>query len=128
VILDSSAIVAILLRQPNFERVLEQVAGADVVGAGTPTLAETGIVLEARVGRTGRTLLARFIQESGLIAVPFGEAQWRTAVDAFARFGRGRHPAALNFGDCVAYATARLAGEPLLCLDHELAKTDLALA
>jgi ribonuclease VapC len=128
VILDSSAIVAILLRQPNFERVLEQVAGADVVGAGTPTLAETGIVLEARVGRTGRTLLARFIQESGLIAVPFGEAQWRTAVDAFARFGRGRHPAALNFGDCVAYATARLAGEPLLCLDDELAKTDLALA
>jgi ribonuclease VapC len=128
VILDSSAIVAILLRQPGFEPLLEHVARTELTGVGTPTLAETGIVVEAKVGRAGRTLLARFIQESGLIAVPFGNDHWRAAVDAFARFGRGRHSAALNFGDCLAYATARMAGEPLLCLGDEFAKTDLALA
>jgi ribonuclease VapC len=128
VILDSSAIVAILLRQPGFERLLESAAGTDLTGVGTPTLAETGIVVEAKIGRTGQTLLARFLQEGGGIAVPFGDDHWRAAVDAFARFGRGRHPAALNFGDCLTYATARLADEPLLCVGDEFAKTDLVLA
>jgi ribonuclease VapC len=97
-------------------------------GVGTPTLAETGIVVEAKIGRTGRTLLARLILEGGVIAVPFGDDDWRAAVDAFARFGRGRHAAALSFGDCLTYATARLADEPLLCVGDEFAKTDLVLA
>ena len=127
-ILDSSAIVAILLRQPGFEQLLERVAETELTGVGTPTLAETAIVIEAKIGRAGRTLLARFLQEGGVIAVPFGDDHWRAAVDAFARFGRGRHAAVLNFGDCLTYATARLADEPLLCLGDEFAKTDLVLA
>ena len=127
-ILDSSAIVAILLRQPGFEQLLERVAETELTGVGTPTLAETAIVIEAKIGRAGRTLLARFLQEGGVIAVPFGDDHWRAAVDAFARFGRGRHAAALNFGDCLTYATARLADEPLLCVGDEFAKTDLVLA
>jgi ribonuclease VapC len=127
VILDSSAIVAILLRQPGYAPVLERLAEAAAAGVGAPTLAETGIVLAAKLGVPGRTLLARFVQESGLLVVAFGEEHWRSAVEAFIRFGKGRHAAALNFGDCMTYATARLAGEPLLCLGNDFAQTDLAL-
>lgn len=127
-IVDSSALVAILLAQPGYEPVLDQVAQADAVGVGAPTLTEAGMVLSSRLGVAGRTLLARFVQESGMAILPFGEHHWSVAVDAFVRFGKGRHPAALNFGDCLTYATARLAAEPLLCLGDDFARTDLALA
>ena len=127
-IVDSSAVVAVLLRQPGHEAMLERIAQEPRAGIGAPTLAETGVVLAARLGIAGRTILARFLQESGLVVIPFGEEHWSVAVDAYLRFGKGRHPAALNFGDCLAYATARLADEPLLCLGDDFAKTDLVLA
>lgn len=60
--------------------------------------------------------------------VPFGEDHWRQAAEAYARFGRGRHKAALNFGDCLSYAVARLADQPLLCVGDDFARTDLAPA
>jgi ribonuclease VapC len=60
--------------------------------------------------------------------IPFGEAHWRSAVDAYLRYGKGRHRAALNFGDCMAYAVAKLAQQPLLCAGADFAKTDLPLA
>ena len=127
-IVDSSAIVAILLAQPGYEPVLDKISRADSVGVGAPTLAETGIVVSSRVGVAGRTLLARLLQESGMAIVPFGDHHWPAAVDAFVRFGKGRHPAALSFGDCLTYATARVAAEPLLCLGDDFARTDLSLA
>ena len=127
-IVDSSAVVAVLLRQPGHEVMLERIAQEPRAGIGAPTLAETGVVLAARLGIAGRTVLARFLQESGLVVVPFGEEHWREAGRAFVRFGKGQHPAALNYGDCMTYATARLAGEPLLCLGDDFAKTDLVLA
>ena len=124
-ILDSSAVVAILLRQPGHEPILDELARATDPAIGAPTLVETGIVLGARLGIPGRTLLARFVQETGLVVVPFGDDHWGTAVDAFLLFGKGRHPAGLNFGDCLTYAVARLADEPLLCLGDDFAQTDL---
>ena len=127
-IVDSSAVIAVLLRQLGHEAMLERLGREPDAGIGAPTLAETGVVLAARLGVAGRTILARFLQESGLVVVPFGEEHWSVAVDAFLRFGKGRHPAALNFGDCLTYATARLADEPLLCLGDDFAKTDLVLA
>ncbi len=127
-ILDSSAIVAVLLREPRHEPLLELLAAAEVIGIGAPTLCETGIVLAARLGATGKSLLARFTQESGAVVIPFGDEHWRVGVDAFLRFGKGRHPAALNFGDCLTYATAQIAGQPLLCLGEDFARTDIALA
>jgi ribonuclease VapC len=60
--------------------------------------------------------------------VPFGEAEWRSAVDAFLRYGRGRHPAALNFGDCLAYASAAVAGDTLLFLGDDFSQTDITPA
>jgi ribonuclease VapC len=126
-ILDSSALVAIIRREPAHAALLDRLAGASAAGIGAPTLAETGIVLSARMGVLGRTLLARVVQSAELAIVPFSERHWTVAVDAFDRFGKGRHPAALNFGDCLTYATARLAGKPLLCIGSDFAQTDLEL-
>lgn len=126
-ILDSSAIVAVVLREPAFDRLIDQVSIAHVVAIGGPTLAETGIVLRARLGTEVRGLLARLLQEWQAVVVPFGEEHWLEALDAYSRFGRGRHKAALNFGDCLSYAVARVSGQPLLCTGRDFAKTDLPL-
>jgi ribonuclease VapC len=128
VIVDSSAVVAILLREPGWEPLLDLIAGADPPpGIGAPTLAETAIVLAVRLGIPGKSLLARFIQESGMRLIAFTPDHWAVAADAFLRFGKGRHPAALNFGDCLTYAISHLAGEPLLCIGDDFARTDLVL-
>ena len=127
-ILDSSAIVAIILKEPGYGSLLETIAAAPVVGVGMPTLTETAIVLSARLDTDARGLLARFLMEGSIETVPFGEAHFGTAVEAWVAYGRGRHPAALNFGDCLAFATARVAGQPLLCTGRDFAKTDLDLA
>lgn len=126
-IVDSSAVVAILLEQPGHESLLDRIDDASTVGIGAPTLVETGIVLISRLGVQGRTLLARFLQESDLSVLAFTEEHWAVAADAFIRFGKGRHPAALNFGDCFSYAVSRIAKQPLLCLGNDFAQTDLAL-
>ena len=126
-ILDSSAVVSVLLREPGFEAVSDEVERESALGVGAPTLAETGIVLRAKLGVGGRTLLARFLDEADVVVIPFEHAHWPIAVEAFSRFGKGRHPAGLNLGDCLTYATARLADEPLLCFGDDFPKTDLAL-
>jgi ribonuclease VapC len=128
VILDSSAVVAVMLREPEFERLVEAISSAPLPGIGTPTLVESSIVLSARLGHDARGLLARFLDEAAVTIVPFGDAHWATAVDAWLRFGRSRHPANLNFGDCLAYATARVARQPLLCVGDDFPRTDLELA
>jgi ribonuclease VapC len=127
VILDSSAVVAILLREPQHETLLDRLTECDAAAIGAPTLTECGIVLSARLGAQGKTLLERFLQEAPLTVIPFGPEHHARAVDAYLRYGKGRHPAALNFGDCMAYATARLAASPLLCVGNDFAQTDLRL-
>jgi ribonuclease VapC len=84
-------------------------------------------VLTARFGPRGKTALARFLQENSVQTVTFDEAHVSVALDACSRFGEGRHPAALNFGHCCTYAIASLAGEPLLCIGDDFARTDLLL-
>lgn len=125
-IVDSSAILCVLFREDGHEKVLERLLADPGPAAGAPTLAETGIVLAARLGPAARGLLERFLDELGVQEVPFGEVHWREAVDAHRRYGKGRHPAALNFGDCMTYAVAALAGEPLLFTGEDFAQTDLA--
>jgi ribonuclease VapC len=125
VIVDSSALVAIVLMEPEYQMLVEYLARAPVVGVGAPTLAETGIVLTARLGVAGRSLLARLLYEAGAETIPYTAAHWPIAVEAFTRYGKGRHPAALNFGDCLTYATCRVAGRPLLCTGDDFPQTDL---
>jgi ribonuclease VapC len=127
-ILDSSAVVAILLEEPEAEVLLTKLRRPGQIGIGAPTLIETGVVLTHRLRRDPVPLLQGFLQELGGLILPFEEAHWRVAVDAFGRFGKGRHPAALNFGDCLAYASARVAGQPLLCIGNDFVQTDLDLA
>ena len=124
-IVDSSALLAIIFREPGHDELLARIAAAPAVAAGTPTLAETGIVLTARLGPASHGLLERMLDELDVQEIPFGEIHWREAVDAFRRFGRGRHPAGLDFGDCLTYATARLSGEPLLFTGEDFPATDL---
>jgi ribonuclease VapC len=124
-IIDASAILSIAFKEPGFEEILDRIADADVVAAGTPTLAETGIVLHSRIGNESRGILERLLDELGIVEIPFGEIHWREAVEAFRRFGRGRHPASLNFGDCLTYAVTKLAAEPLLFRGEDFGKTDL---
>lgn len=124
-ILDSSAVVAILLREPGYEPLLEALCCSQEVGIGAPTLVEAAIVLASRMGQDSRGLLGRFLAESGVLTIPFTEAHWSASVDAWLRFGKGRHQAALNYGDCLAYAAARVAGRPLLCAGDDFARTDL---
>ena len=127
-IVDSSAIVAIIMREPGVERLMSKLAGAEACGIGAPTLLETTIVLTARSGQDARVLVARFLEEMGIVTVAFGQEHWRVAMDAFIRFGKGRHAASLNFGDCMSYATAFLAGQPLLCVGDDFSSTDIELA
>jgi ribonuclease VapC len=127
-IVDSSAILCVLFREEGHEGVLTRLLDEPGPAAGAPTLAETAIVLTARLGPSARGLLERFLDEVGIQEVSFGELHWREAVDAYRRFGKGRHPAALNFGDCMTYAVAALAGEPLLFIGQNFARTDLEAA
>ena len=124
-IVDTSAIIAIVQKEPDYKRLVQVLADSAASGIGTPTLVEAGIVLSARLGIDATGLLGRLVQEFGIAEVPFGDAHWREAVRAYARFGRGRHPAGLNFGDCLSYATARLADQPLLYVGSDFSRTDL---
>lgn len=127
VIVDSSALVAVLLREPGYEAVLDELTEGAAIRVGAPTLVEAGIVLTARIGLVGKTLLARLLAELGAEVVEVGTDHWTVAADAFMRYGKGRHPAALNLGDCLTYAVARVSGDPLLCLGGDFPQTDLAL-
>ena len=127
-ILDASALLAVIFREPGHERLVDAMMRADVVAVGTPTLTETGIVLHARLGDAGRGMLERILDEFGIEEIPFGSVHWREAVDAFRRFGKAHHPAGLNFGDCLTYAAARLSGEPLLFVGEDFGRTDVERA
>ena len=123
--LDSSALVAILFAEPGYLDLVDAVLEADVVRIGAPTLVETAMVLAGRRGSAVGGELDGLVRELGITVVPFGDSAWQRAVDASNRYGRGRHPAGLNFGDCLAYATAALAGDTLLFVGNDFRKTDI---
>jgi ribonuclease VapC len=125
VIVDTSALLAIVFQEPGYDRLIGTLVAADAVAAGTPTLAETAIVLSARLGADAHGMVERLLDEFGIQEIPFGEVHWREAVDAFRRYGKGRHPARLNFGDCMTYASAKLSGERLLFVGEDFPLTDV---
>jgi ribonuclease VapC len=128
VILDSSAIVAIALDEPERASFVEKINAAASVAVGSLTLVEAGIVLSTRAGEDAAGILAELVTAADAIAIEFGPAHWREALSAWSRFGRGRHAAGLNFGDCLAYAVAKVAGEPPLAKGDDFPTTDLTLA
>ena len=128
-IVDTSALVAVVVREPGYETILAKLsAPTAAAGIGTPTVAELGVVLSARLRIDARARVVELLDHLDIVEVSFGDVHWREAVDAFWRFGRGRHRAALNFGDCLTYAVARLANEPLLFVGDDFSATDLLAA
>ena len=126
-ILDSSAIVAVFLKEPSADRILELIVEAERVAVSAATLVEIGIVLSNRKGKQMQHALELFCKKLEIESVPFTDEHREVAIHAWWHFGKSRGPAALNFGDCIAYATAKLAGEPLLCTGNDFPKTDLPI-
>lgn len=126
--LDSSALIAILFAEPNYLDLVDRILEADHVRVGAPTLVEAGIVFAGRRGARSAESVEGLVRELNVTIVPFGEAEWHVAMEAFRRFGRGRHAAALNYGDCLAYATARTARDTLLFVGDDFSKTDITPA
>ena len=127
-ILDASALIAIALDEPEREIIVAKINAADSIAVGAPTLVEAGIVLSARAGQDASAELVELLASADAIVIEFGQRHWREAVSAWERFGKGRHPAGLNFGDCLTYATALVAGEALLAKGDDFMQTDVPLA
>jgi len=125
VTIDSSALLAILLGEAGALDLVDVILEADTARVGAPTLVETAIVLGNRRGKPSMKEVIGLIEELGVTIVPFDAVHMTAAVDAFERFGRGRHKAALNFGDCLAYATAATARDSLLFVGQDFVKTDI---
>jgi ribonuclease VapC len=130
--LDSSAIVAVICREPGYEELLRKMATSRVVVIGAPTVAECQLVLSIKLGRgsgaDAGAIVDQFLGEVQALIVPFGRDHISSFYGAFHRFGKGRHPARLNMGDCFTYATAKVAGMPLLFTGGDFALTDLKCA
>ena len=126
-VVDSSAIVALLLDEPDGARIARRLA-EDACVMSAATRVEVGIVIEARAGAAGAQLLDELIQRSHIETLPVDEAQAAAALVAWRRFGKGRHRAGLNYGDTFAYALARTRDEPLLCVGDDFVHTDIELA
>jgi ribonuclease VapC len=128
VTLDTSAIIAILFAEPGYLDLVDRILAAGQVRVGTATLVETGLVFAGRRRTQASGELEALLRELDVTIVPFGEREYRAAVDAFLRFGRGRHKAALSFGDCFAYAVADTANDSLLFVGNDFAQTDITAA
>ena len=127
-VIDTSALVAIALREPTRQRLLDVIEAANSRILSSASLLEAGMVLRARRGEPGLTGLYQFVDKLVDEVVPFDEIQARRAIAAFARFGKGMgHRAQLNFGDCAVYALAALRGEPVLATGNDFAATDLSV-
>lgn len=127
IVVDSSALIAILLREPEASTLVEALMAADRVLIGSPTLFEARIVAMGKADRLPRDL-EELLFHIGAEIVEFTAAHVDAATDAILRYGKGRHPAALNYGDCMAYAIARVAGCPLLYKGEDFARTDVRRA
>ena len=125
-VLDTSALLAILRDEPERRAFNEAIEAADTRLMSVATLVEVSIVLEARHGAEAMRDLDLFIERAGIDLVPVDLEQARVARRAFSRFGKGRHRAGLNYGDCFSYALASVLGEPLLYKGDDFVHADLA--
>lgn len=126
--LDSSALIAILFSEPGHLDLIDRILIAESVRVAAPTLVEASMVLAGRRRKPAVGEVDALVGELGVTVVAFGEREWHAAVDAFLRFGRGRHAAALNFGDCLAYAAAVVANDSLLFVGDDFGLTDVTPA
>lgn len=128
VVVDTSAIVAILQDEPEQERFAALIEADPVRLISAVTRVELTCVVEGRKAEIGRQSIERFLARADFDIVSVTPEQAEIACNAFRRYGKGRHPAALNIGDCFAYALAKAAGQPLLFKGDDFARTDVRAA
>lgn len=128
IVVDTSAVIAILLAEPGNEELIGTLEQARVRVMTAPTRVELGIVVEARFGPAAADVVPRFMRDANVEVQPFDGDLADRALGAWRRYGKGRHPAALNLGDCFVYALAERTGYAVLCTGDDFAATDLDLA
>jgi ribonuclease VapC len=127
-VIDTSAVLAILQDEPERHAFNMAIAAADQRSLSAASLVELSIVIGARYGSDGQADLDRFLTTAQIEVIGVDRGQAELARLAFAQFGKGRHRAALNFGDCFSYALAKWLGQPLLFKGDDFSHTDLLLA
>jgi len=126
-VIDTSAAVAVLSGEATGGKLIEALDGEGPRLMSAASLVELGIVLEARFGPVGLGIVERFLRDAEVEIVPVDHEQAGVAVSAWRRFGKGRHAAGLNMGDCFTYALADVVGLPILCTGDDFPQTDLAV-
>ncbi len=124
-VIDSSALVAILANEPKARLMAEAMAADPKRLVSAVSVLETGIVIEARYGDAGGRELDLLLHRCRMDVVPLTSEHVELARDAYRQFGKGSHPAGLNLGDCASYALAKSSGEPLLFKGNDFGQTDL---
>jgi|SRR5271169_1193210 len=126
-VIDTSALIAILLEEPDFHKYLKLMQADDKRLLSAASLFETSMVLEARAGASAGAELDLFIHDADIEVVPVDREHADAARRAWRKYGKGNHRASLNFGDCFTYALAKISGEPLLAKGADFSQTDLDL-
>ena len=127
-VVDTSALLAVILDEPEAERFRDLIAGAATLKASTLTVLEASLVLEGRFRSEASRELDLLLSHTGFEFVPFDEEQLRLARRAWRKYGKGNHPAGLNMGDCASYALSKATGEPLLFKGSDFPQTDVVSA
>ncbi len=125
-VIDTSALIAILQDEPERRAFNEAIEAAESCAMSTASFLETSMIVESRYGPDGTRDLDLFISKARITLASVDADQAYVARDAFRRYGKGRHPAGLKFGDSFAYALAKMLGEPLLFKGNDFAVTDIA--
>lgn len=124
-IIDTSAVLAILFDEEDAERYANAISKAEVCRMSAASFVEAAIVVEAQTDATGSRQFDAFVRQAEIVVEPVSEEQAHVARQAYTDFGKARHPAGLNFGDCFSYALAKVTGEPLLYKGDDFPKTDV---
>jgi ribonuclease VapC len=127
-IVDSSALLAILFNESDAETYARALTNADACRISAANFVEVAIVVEALTKASGSRQFDAFFRRAGIVIEPVTEEQAHVARQAYTDFGKGRHRAGLNFGDCFAYALAKTTGETLLFKGEDFRKTDISSA
>lgn len=124
-VIDSSALLAIFLFEPEREQFLDAIQEAEAARISAATVLETGIALEFKRGEAAGREFDMFVAQAHFEILPVDAEQVEIARIAWRKYGKGRHPAALNFGDCFSYALAKVLDEPLLAKGTDFGRTDV---
>ena len=126
-VVDTSAAVAVILGEPGSDVLAARLEEASARLMSAAIRVELGIVIEARLGPAGQDVVERFLRDATVDIVPVDADLASRAMSGWRRYGKGRHPAGLNFGDCFTYALAERTGHPVLCTGEDFAATDIAV-